>query len=76
MLKIYLVSIIIYYIVIYATVKITGKRIMENGWLDDMQEENVETLDAWLPLYVSAIPVIRLLVVIGFYVMFLNKKEK
>ena len=76
MLKIYLASVIIYYIVIYATVKITSKRIMENGWLDDMQEENVETLDTWLPLYVSAIPVIRLLVVIGFYVMFLNKKEK
>ena len=76
MLKFYLSTIIIWYIIIYATCKLTSPIIKKNGWdkLYANTNENKSKIKGLFGcLLISAIPIFRLVVVIGLFILAFNK---
>lgn len=73
MIKFYLVSIVIWAIMIYGTAYIFGDKIRENGWLDAPKSKKNPYV---LALLSAAIPVIRLLYFLSVIVMVGFKKEE
>lgn len=73
MLKIYISSVIIWMIIIYCAAKIFGPQIKNNGWTTTAKP----TMGKWTTLFVvSAIPLLRLLVLSVFVYMALYTKEQ
>ena len=78
MLKFYLSTIIIWYIIIYATGKLTIPIINKNGWDKRYPNtnENKSRIKGLLGcLLISAIPIFRLIVAIGLFILAFNKNE-
>ena len=78
MLKFYLSTIIIWYIIIYATCKLTLPIIKNNGWdkLYVNTNENKSRAKGLLGcLLISAIPIFRLIIVIALFILAFNKNE-
>ena len=78
MLKFYLSTIIIWYIIIYATCKLTAPLIKNNGWdkLYTNTNENKSRIKRLFGcLLISAIPIFRLIVVVGLFILAFNKNE-
>lgn len=74
MLKFYLTTVIIWYIIIFASVKITKEPIYKNGWTElDTNKKFFKGVFGCL--LISTVPIIRLLVVIGLYILAFNKRE-
>ena len=72
MLKIYLTSVFIYMIMIYAIAYLGQYKIKENGWLDDSKKKG----NPWVALFcLSAVPVFRLVVIIALFIMIGMTKE-
>lgn len=74
MLRIYLTSVLIYMIIIYCESKMFKDNIYKNGWLDNTEKKKNNKLGALFCM--SAIPIIRTIIVITFCVMFIYPKEK
>ena len=74
MLKFYFATVIIYFVIFSACVKLFGKAIRENGWLggEEKGQVSIALVNRFL---VAVIPVLRLLLVVGFIVMAATKKE-
>ena len=74
MLKLYVSTVIIYSIVLWATCRIAGPFVDKNGWLYtprlDDGDDNFTS-----PFIVSIVPVFRLVVLIGIWYMAFNKKQ-
>ena len=78
MLKFYLSTIIIWYIIIYATCKLTIPIIKKNEWdkLYTNTNENKSRIKRLFGcLLISAIPIFRLIVVVGLFILAFNKNE-
>ena len=73
MLKFYFATVIIYFVIFSACVKLFGKAIRENGWLGG--EKGNVSVALVNRVLVAVIPVLRLLLVVGFLVMAATKKE-
>lgn len=69
MLKFYLTTIIIWYIILLSTIKISKQAIKNNGWC------NLGKTKLIGPLLICAIPIFRALVIIGLFILAFNKKE-
>lgn len=73
MIKLYLISIVIWAIMIYGTAYLFGNKIRENGWLDVKDEKKNKYVTAFL---ITAIPIIRVLMFIAVIAMVGVTKEK
>lgn len=69
MLKFYLTTIIVWYIILLSTIKITKQAIKNNGCCDLGKTKLIG------PLLICAIPIFRVLVIIGLFILAFNKKE-
>lgn len=69
MLKFYLTTIIIWYIILLSTIKITKQAINKNGRCDLSKTKLIG------PLFICTIPIFRVLVIIGLFILAFNKKE-
>lgn len=74
MLKFYLTTVIIWYIIIFASIKITKEPIYKNGWTE-LDRNKKFFKGVFGCLLISTVPIIRLLVVIGLYILAFNKRE-
>ena len=74
MLKFYLTSVLIYMIIIYCESKMFKDDICKNGWLNNMEKKKNNKIGTLFCM--SAIPIIRVIIVIMFCVMFIYPKEK
>ena len=75
MLKFYLSTIIIYAIVILSVCNIFYEPIKDNGWFNDIKY-NFSHMPKYTVLFcISAIPVLRILMIIGIIYMAFNKKS-
>ena len=73
MLKAYFASIIIWMIIIYSVTTLFERRIKDNGWADKRDGD----INEWKALFIlSAIPFIRLLVILCCVFMALYTKEQ
>lgn len=73
MIKFYLMSIVIWFIMIYGTAWIFEDKIKENGWLDIPKSTKNPYLIAILG---SAIPIVRVVFFISVIIMIGMTKEK
>ena len=67
MLKLYLTTIVVWMIIIYATAKLLGPAIKEKGWIKGDSSTKRESFSILFTL--AAVPVIRLLVWAFLFVM-------
>ena len=74
MLKFYFSSVIIWFIIIYASIKLTSPLIKENGWVDSNIKKN-KAKGIFGCLLIAVIPVFRLIVIIALFILAVNKKE-
>lgn len=74
MLKFYFSSIIIWFVIIYASAKLTNPLIKENGWVDSNIKKN-KAKGIFRCLLIATIPIFRLIVTITFFILAVNKKE-
>ena len=73
MLKFYLTSVIIWMIINYSIVTMFGPKIRENGWV----QNNNTIIGKWKALFIgSAVPILRLLVLLAFMAMSVYTKEQ
>lgn len=72
MLKIYLTSVVIYMIIIYCTCKIFENAIRSNGWISEKKKGG--KLGVLFTL--SAVPLLRFIVVVLIVYMASNTKEE
>lgn len=75
MLNFYLTTVLIWFIIVFASAKLTAKPIKENGWTNPNIKKNL-IKGMFGCLLIAAVPVVRLLAVIGMYVLAFNKKEE
>ena len=74
MLKLYVSTVIIYSIVLWASDRIAGPFVDKNGWLDTPRRDDGG--DNFTSQFIVAIvPVVRLLSLIGIWYMAFNKKQ-
>lgn len=73
MIKFYLISIVIWAIMIYGTAWIFEDKIKENGWTDAPKSKKNPYLIALLS---AAIPIVRVIFFISVFVMVATTKEK
>lgn len=74
MLKLYVSTVIIYSIVLWASDRITKPFVDENGWLDTPRlDDGGDNFTS--PFIVALVPVFRLAVLIGIWRMAFNKKQ-
>lgn len=74
MLKLYVSTVIIYSIVLWASGRITKPFVYQNGWLNTPRLDDGG--DNFTSLFIMAIvPVFRLAVLIGIWYMAFNKKQ-
>ena len=71
MLKLYVSTVIVWAIVIWASCRIAGPFVDKNGWLDTPRLDD----GGISPLIVALVPVFRLAVLIGIWYMAFNKKQ-
>ena len=71
MLKLYVSTVIIYSIVLWASDRITRPFVDKNGWLDTPRLDDGDIP----PFIVAIVPVVRLLALIGIWYMAFNKKQ-
>lgn len=71
MLKLYVSTVIIYTIVLWASVRIAGTFAGKNGWLDTPRLDD----GGISPFILALVPVVRLLALIGIWYMAFNKKQ-
>lgn len=74
MLKFYLSTIVIWYIIIFASTKITMPLIKKNEWIE-IEKKGGKIKGLFGCLLISAIPVFRLIVTISLFILSFNKKE-
>lgn len=74
MLKLYVSTMIIWGIVLWASDRIAGPFVDKNGWLDTPRLDDGGD-DIILPFIVALVPVFRLVVLIGMWYMAFNKKQ-
>lgn len=67
MLKIYLISVVIWMIIIYAMAAICEASIKTNGWTKDKESKKRGVISSLFIL--SAVPVFRIIVVISMFIM-------
>ena len=73
MLRIYLTSVLIYMIIIYALVYIGQYKIKENGWIDAEKKKG----NPWVTLFcLAAVPLFRVVCIIALIMMIGMTKEK
>ena len=75
MLQFYLTSILIYAIIIFCTILLFGKNIKENGWFDESKKGSVAVAIIYM-FAMSAIPVLRVIVIGGVFLMAGYTKEE
>ena len=74
MLKLYVSTVIIYSIVLWASGRITGPFVDKNGWLGTTRlDDGYDNFTS--PFIVALVPVFRLAVLIGIWYMAFNKKQ-
>ena len=73
MLKLYVSTVIVWTIVLWASSRIAGPFVDKNGWLDTPRLDDGG--DNIAPLIVALVPVFRLAVLIGIWYMAFNKKQ-
>lgn len=67
MLNFYFTTVAIYAIIIASITRLFKDAIQKNGWLDDVEEREISK---WTMLFLlSSLPVLRLIIVIGIYMM-------
>lgn len=72
-IKLYLISIVIWMIMIYGTAYLFEEKIKENGWFDLPKSKK----NPWLMLFfMSAIPIIRVLFLLSVIIMASMTKEQ
>lgn len=74
MLKLYLTTVVIWMIILWATAKITAPTIKEKGWIKNVPSTKKSGLPTLFALV--AIPVLRLLVWIFLFVMCIYTREE
>ena len=74
MLKLYVSTVIIYSIVLWASDRIAWPFVDKNGWLDTPRLDDGGD-NFTLPFIVSLVPVFRLIVLISIWYMAFNKKQ-
>lgn len=74
MLKLYVSTVIIWGIVLWASGRIAGPFVDKNGWLDTPRLDNSGD-DIISPFIMALVPVFRLVVLIGMWYMAFNKKR-
>ena len=73
MIKFYLQSVLIFMIIIYSMLQICKEKIKANGWKSEEQQHN----NKWSGLFVlSAVPVLRVLVIVVVLMMAVYTKEQ
>ena len=73
MIKLYLISIVIWMIMMYGTAWLFEERIRENGWMNLPKSKK----NPWMVLFVaSATPIVRVLFFISVLIMVGMNKEK
>ncbi len=75
MLKFYFSTVLIYAIVIYASLRVLRKSIVDNGWLEGATDAGEPGGTATKLFLLAAVPVFRLVVVIMIFVMADKKKN-
>lgn len=73
MLETYLATIIIYMIVIYGMLYLFAERIAENGWTNGIKPNGTDPRIALL--FLSAIPVLRIAIILCLIYMITHTKE-
>ena len=74
MLKLYVSTVIIYSIVLWASARIAMPFVDKNGWLDTLRlDDGGDNFTS--PFIVAIVPVVRLLALIGIWYMAFNKKQ-
>ena len=74
MLKLYVSTVIIYSIVLWASGRIAGPFVDKNGWLDTPRlDDGGDNFTS--PFIVAIVPVFRLAVLMGIWYMAFNKKQ-
>lgn len=74
MLRIYLVSIIIWMIIIFCTIQLFKFKIVENGWLELKSDQ---VMNPFMVLFLtSAVPLVRLLMFVCTIYMAIYTKEQ
>ena len=71
MLKLYVSTVIIYSIVLWASGRIAGPFVDQNGWLDTTRLDD----GGISPFIVALVPVFRLNVLVNIWYMAFNKKQ-
>lgn len=74
MLKFYFSSVLIWFIIIYASAKLTNPLIKKNGWLDSNIKKS-KAKGIFGCLLIAIVPIFRLIVTITFFILAFNKKE-
>ena len=73
MIKLYLISIVIWFIMIYGTAWIFEDKIKENGWMDAPKSKKNPYFIALLS---AAIPVVRVIFFVSVIIMIGTSREK
>lgn len=73
MIKFYLQGVLIFMIIIYSSIYIMQDKIKDNGWVDVEKKSD----NKWFGLFVvSAIPVVRVLIIVCIFMMAAKTKEE
>ena len=78
MIKFYFASSLVWWLIIYASITLTISQIIENGWVEDIPDQPVlKTMNrSWFSLFMALVPVVRVLVALGLWLLFIEKKNK
>lgn len=75
MLKFYLTSVLIFAIIMFCSILLVSKNLKENGWIDETKKGSVFLAILYL-FAMSAIPIIRVIIIAGLFMMTTCTKEE
>lgn len=76
MLKVYIVSVVIWMIMIFCTGKLLTPYILKNGWCDNMKTKGKKRKPFTLTFLLAAVPIFRVLIWATFFVMAVFTEEQ
>ena len=76
MLKVYIVSVVIWMIMIFCTGRLLAPYVLKNGWCDNMKTKGKKRKPFTLTFLLAAVPIFRVLIWAMFFVMAVCTKEQ
>lgn len=77
MLKFYFTTVVIWWVILYASIQLTIEKIIENGWIKVPGNTAIVNRGPWYLycLFIAVVPIIRAAVAMSSWYMFFVKGE-